>query len=126
MAVWNIGQKKGENKMSEKIERKCEVCNQFFNPMTEEQWKIVKYEHETMSERHKNICNLKGILKGARNRLSPYFVRRTTLHSHSTSFRSGSLTATIRKIHCRVFPKLPNGKLRIVATLCEIAGQNYP
>lgn len=44
--------------MIEKIERKCEICNQFFKPMTERQWKIIKYEHETMSERHKKYLNL--------------------------------------------------------------------
>ena len=45
--------------MTEKIERKCEICDQSFKPMTEKQWKIIKYEHETMSERHKKYLNLK-------------------------------------------------------------------
>lgn len=44
--------------MSEKIERKCD-CSQSFGLMTEKQWKIVKYEHETLSERHKKYLQLK-------------------------------------------------------------------
>ena len=45
--------------MVEKRKRKCEVCNQSFGLMTEKQWKHVKYEHETMSERHKKYLKLK-------------------------------------------------------------------
>ena len=59
MVGWKVEQKKGGNKMSEKIERKCEICNQSFKPSTEKQWKIKKHEHETMSERHKKYLNLK-------------------------------------------------------------------
>lgn len=42
-----------------KIGRKCDVCNQSFKPMTDKQWKIVKYEHDLMSIRHKNYKKLK-------------------------------------------------------------------
>ncbi len=46
--------------MKEKVKRKCPVCNQSFKPLTEEQWKIAKYEHETMSNRHKDYLKLIG------------------------------------------------------------------
>ena len=52
------GKKEEENRMNKKIKRKCEVCNQSFKPMTENQWRIVKYEHETLSERHKKYVQL--------------------------------------------------------------------
>lgn len=42
-----------------KIRRKCKVCNQSFKPMADKQWKIVKYEHETMSKKHKDYKKLK-------------------------------------------------------------------
>jgi len=45
--------------MVEKKEKECEVCNQHFGAMTDKQWKHVKHEHETMSERHKKYLQLK-------------------------------------------------------------------
>ncbi|MEW6329310.1 MAG: hypothetical protein AB1468_04285 [Candidatus Micrarchaeota archaeon] len=44
--------------MNEKIERECSVCNKHFKPMTEKQWKVVKYEHETISTRHEKYLEL--------------------------------------------------------------------
>ena len=33
--------------------RKCPVCDKTFKPMKDNQWKVVKYEHDLMSLRHK-------------------------------------------------------------------------
>jgi len=39
--------------------RKCLICNKSFKPMTDNQWKRVKYMHELMSLRHKKYLALK-------------------------------------------------------------------
>ena len=42
-----------------KEKRKCAICGQAFGAMTEKQWEHAKYEHETMSVRHKKYLALK-------------------------------------------------------------------
>jgi hypothetical protein len=38
--------------MKEKKNRTCPVCEHTFKPMTDEHWKMVLFEHLTLSEKH--------------------------------------------------------------------------
>jgi len=44
--------------MIKKSERRCEICKHNFKPMTEKQWKHIRYEHETMNLKHKKHLNI--------------------------------------------------------------------
>ncbi len=44
-----------------KIEKKCEVCNQIVGGVNEAQYKSNWYEHETLSEKHKDYLKLKNV-----------------------------------------------------------------
>jgi len=41
------------------LKRSC-VCGQHFREMTEAQWRHVRQQHESLSERHKRYRTLKG------------------------------------------------------------------
>jgi len=41
--------------------RKCPLCNKTFKPMTDNQWKVVKYEPDLMSLRPGRPCRWRGV-----------------------------------------------------------------